>query len=184
MAIKKKVARRRKTATKKVAVKKATPKATPRKKTTRKPTTSELLSEADAKMNVLSHYVGSINHTLAMMANRTDESERTGFGEGMKALSGLIHDMELMENNLRDMISKQPTDRLENALGRAILLGLIWYKDGDMEALQVHKIIVGKVMDVLKEWGMKKDVKTFEGGMDQTLAKSIYDALGGHNILE
>lgn len=114
---------------------------------------------------------------------RADEA-RLGFGEDMSALSDLINSMRVIESNIRDMYAKQPTDRLESALGRAVMLSLLWYRDSEANALEIHRMIVRKVIDTLDEWGHKKDVKTFEGSMDQALARSVFDAFGGYSVLD
>jgi len=143
-----------------------------------------LLTVESALKNLTKH-VRHIEKALDDAEGRGREKAAwEGFGEGMSALSGLITDIRTIETNIRDIVAQNPTDRLENALGRAVMLSLLWFREGDREPLQIHRILVAKVLDILKEWASKKDVKTFEGSMDQALARSVYDALGGHSILD
>jgi len=192
----------RKPTAKKKAAKKSTRRTatipTTKRKRQKKSTTEDVLgqlsntedillgqfSNVDALIRSLSRKIMGLQTSVSKIEVEDQEAvAKGGFGEGMKSISELVCSIKAIEEVIGKIDSKQPTDRLENTLGRAILLSLIWYKDSDMDTLKVHQIIVGKVIDVLREWSLRKDVKTFEGNMDQMLATSIYDAFGGYNIL-
>lgn len=180
-----KAQRPRRNSTRKAATK---PKTKPRKKNT--PSDEEgalhdrFLTIESAIKNLTKH-VRHVEKTLDAAEGRGREKAAwEGFGEGMTALSDLITDIRTIESSISIMMAQKSTDRLENALGRAVMLSLVWFREGDCEPLQIHRVIVTKVLDTLKEWASKKDVKTFEGSMDQAIAKSVYDAFGGHSILD